>query len=38
MDVCNAEVIDVNLDKLGKQGRSVLSKVQVEVWQKSEPN
>ena len=32
--LCNAEVIDVNQDKLGKAGRMIRNKDMVEVWKK----
>ncbi|MDR2038954.1 MAG: NPCBM/NEW2 domain-containing protein [Bacteroidales bacterium] len=32
--LCNAEVIDVNQDKLGKQGYCIYNKELIEIWQK----
>ena len=32
--LCNAEVIDVNQDKLGKQGYSIYNRDSIEIWKK----
>ena len=32
--LCNAEVIDVNQDKLGKQGYSIYNRDMIEIWKK----